>query len=389
MKNENRKTNKRLSKYRNRKFSYHKGEKQIELKNKDINPKSLASKKWRNKFDWRSPRVSGAIAGILLCVMLITGIISAIPKAQAEENTVLTPTWQLAKEYIYAGGRMLAIEDYGISSTETPTPTPTPEETPTPTPPIATCPEGYTSLDGVIIGSPAATVFNNTLFVFVRGTDNAIYYRKTTDGSNYESYSYLGGYLISDPSTLVTYDTLYVEATGGDDQRYLRSTTDGSNFADWVGSSVGAQTSASAYFNGNTYTFVQGGGTQPPLCVKSELGGTPTPTITPPPTPTPTPTETPTPTPTPTPSETYTLAEEWNGNRLFIDWTASVSRPAFTDKVVISPASNYSIITFERYTSGGTSGQINVTTTLSPGDYAVRYLKDGTTEMTVIYVTAY
>lgn len=381
MKNENRKINK----YRNRKFSFRRSDKQTELKSKNANAKKLTSQKWRNRFDWRSPRISGAIAGILLFAILVTGMISAIPNARAEENAALTPSWQLAKEYIYAGGRMLAIEDYGVSnSTPTPTPTPTetptptPEETPTPTPPFATCPEGYASLDGVITGNPAATVFNNTLFVFVRGNDNAIYYRKTTDGSNYDSYAYLGGYLISDPSTSVTYDTLYVEATGGDNQRYLRSTTDGSNFADWIGSSVGAQTSASAYFNGNTYTFVQGGGTNPPLCVKSELGGTPTPTITPPPTPTPT--------ATPTPSETYTVTYEWNGNRLFIDWTASVSRPAFTDKVVISPVGSPSTITYERNTGAGTSGRINVTTSLSPGDYLVRYLKDGTTEVVSTYI---
>lgn len=135
MKSENRKINRKLSRFRNRKFSFRRSDKQTELKSKNANPKKLTSQKWRNRFDWRSPRISGAIAGILLFAILVTGIISAIPNARAEENAALTPSWQLAKEYIYAGGRMLAIEDYGVSnSTPTPTPTPTPEETPTPTP---------------------------------------------------------------------------------------------------------------------------------------------------------------------------------------------------------------------------------------------------------------
>lgn len=57
-----------------------------------------------------------------------------------------TGTLQISKEYIYAGGRMLATEDYGVAQVNptptpipppegsTPTPTPTPTQTPTPTP---------------------------------------------------------------------------------------------------------------------------------------------------------------------------------------------------------------------------------------------------------------
>ena len=257
---------------------------------------------------WSSPRLSGLIAAVLLLAMLFTAALSSVGTARGvEEPTELaaqTGNLQLAKEYIYAGSRMLVIEDYGINSAATPTPTPTatPTVTPTPTPPtptptpvVASCPAGYSSLDGVITGNPTATVFNNTLFVFAKGTDNAIYYRNSADGSNFAAYVSLGGYLISDPATLVTYNALYVEASGGDNNRYYRATNDGVNFAEWVGGTVGTQTTASAYFNGNTYTFVKGSGTQPPLCVNVTAGGTPTPT---PPTPTPTP-EPPTPTPTP------------------------------------------------------------------------------------------
>lgn len=277
---------------------------------------------------WNNPHVSGLVAAVLLLAMLVTAALSSVGTARAGEEPIelaaaQTGSLKLAKEYVYAGSRMLAIEDYGIGSTPTPSPTSTPTATPTPptptpTPTISSCPAGSSSLDGVITGNPTATVFNNTLFVFVKGTDNAIYYRNSSNGSNFAAYVYLGGYLISDPATLVTYNTLYVEATGGDNQRYLRSTTDGVNFADWVVASVNAQTTPSAYFNGNTYTFVKGDGTQPPLCVNVTAGGTPTPT----PTVTPTP-----PTPTPTPplpgAPSGLRAEVISSTQINLYWDAS------------------------------------------------------------------
>lgn len=76
---------------------------------------------------------------------------SAGLKESSPNTATTTNTLQLSKEYIYAGSRMLAVEDYGIASiptitptptvtptpTETPAPTPTPTETPTPTPELA------------------------------------------------------------------------------------------------------------------------------------------------------------------------------------------------------------------------------------------------------------
>ena len=68
-------------------------------------------------------------------------------KSNNQGDSVIEPlnppegTIQLSKEYIYAGSRMLATEDYGIAPTNpTPTPSeggggsPTPTTTPTPTP---------------------------------------------------------------------------------------------------------------------------------------------------------------------------------------------------------------------------------------------------------------
>lgn len=97
----------------------------------------------------QNTRSKSLIAAGLLFAMLTLAIFSIAPNATAGESPdtgLPTPTLQLAKEYIYAGSRMLAIEDYGVTPppptptpTPTITPTPTPTETPTPTPtPTAT-----------------------------------------------------------------------------------------------------------------------------------------------------------------------------------------------------------------------------------------------------------
>jgi hypothetical protein len=293
-------------------------------KTRDTNGKTNlqeTTNRWYN-----SPRITGAVAAVLLFATLAIAIIPTSLSVRAEEQTevaALDPVRQLAKEYIYAGSRMLAIEDYGITPvvtptgtpTITPTVTPTPTETPTPTPtatptatptpdPVTGCPGGFTSLGGVINADPSASVFGSTLFVFARGTDNAYYYQ-TNQGGNFSGWNGLSGVLLTAPSSTVIGNTLYVEGTGTDNNRYFRATTDGVNFSGWSGPSMTTQSNASAYFGGNTYTFVKGAGEQPHLCVKIESGGaTPTPTPTPEtPTPTPTP-ATPTPTPpppTPTP----------------------------------------------------------------------------------------
>lgn len=84
---------------------------------------STAPDRWYN-----NPRLTGAVAAVLLFATLIAAIIPTSLNARAEEKSetaALNPTMQLAKEYIYAGSRMLAIEDYGVSGSN-PNPTPTP-----------------------------------------------------------------------------------------------------------------------------------------------------------------------------------------------------------------------------------------------------------------------
>lgn len=75
---------------------------------------------------YQNNRLTNLTAAGLLLATLAAAIISTTPKARAEESPLPTPTLQLAKEYIYAGSRMLAIEDYGITPSPSPTPTPTP-----------------------------------------------------------------------------------------------------------------------------------------------------------------------------------------------------------------------------------------------------------------------
>jgi YD repeat-containing protein len=146
------------------------------------------------------------------------------------------------------------------------------------------CPTGYTSLGGVITADPTVSVLSNKMLVFVRGTDGAVYYQITTDGSNYSGYLGLGGIITSNPASATNGSTLTVEATGTDSNRYYQTTTDGYNFSGWTGGTVTTQTNASVGFNGQIYTFVKGTGANPPLCYQGITPTpTPTPTSTPPP----------------------------------------------------------------------------------------------------------
>ncbi len=88
------------------------------------------------KSSWNSPRVTGLVAVWLLLAMFVTAAISSVGSAKTDEETIesaaaQTGGLQPAKEYVYAGSRMLAVEDYGLSSSP---PTPTPTATPAPAP---------------------------------------------------------------------------------------------------------------------------------------------------------------------------------------------------------------------------------------------------------------
>lgn len=207
-------------------------------------------------------------------------------KTKRNETASLNPptgTPQLSKEYIYAGSRMLATEDYGIAPanptptplegggttpTPTPTATPTPTLTPTPTPdPVTGCPWNYSSLGGIISSDPTTSVFAGKIFVFARGTDGAVYYQYSSGGA-FSGWLGLGGIITSNPASTSDANGLTVEATGTDNNRYKQVTTDGNYFSGWQAGGVTSTTNPSAVFNSQTYTFVKGTGSSPHLCVK-------------------------------------------------------------------------------------------------------------------------
>lgn len=293
-----------------------------------------------------------------------------------------TGTLQLSKEYIYAGSRMLATEDYGIATANpTPTPstgggpTPTPNEsptptlTPTPTPdPVTGCPSGFASLGGVINSDPTTSVFAGNIYVFARGTDGALYYQYS-NGGTFTGWIGMGGILTSNPASTSNATNLFVEATGTDNNRYYQTTTNGINFSGWIGGNVTTMTNPSAVFNGQTYTFVKGTGSNPHLCIKVTSGGA-----------TPTPTSTLTPTPTPEVG-CYVTANQMSTYTLQVNWTASPSRPANTDKIQIVQQSNPSFVIYEEFTNGGTSNGYSISPMpFGPDNYTIRYMQGGTIE---------
>jgi hypothetical protein len=189
-----------------------------------------------------------------------------------------------------------------ITSSATPTPTVTPVPTATPSGNAVTgCPVGYTALGGVVSFAPTASVINNRVVVFARGTDGSIYFQFSSNNT-FSGWNGLGGGTNVAPRSIVIGTTLYVEVTGTDGNNYYKSSTSGVGFSDWTKGSVGATTNSSAVLGTTGYNFVNGlSGSQPNLCVlvNPSAAPTPTPTMTPTPTPTPTPTATPTATPTP------------------------------------------------------------------------------------------
>ena len=83
--------------------------------------------------------------------------------------------------------------------------------------------------------TPTTSVFDNILYIFCKGTDNAIYYKRF-DSYNWDSnWQYLGGYLTSSPISLM-FDRdnamnrkLFIAHRGGDSAAYVK-TFDGSSW---------------------------------------------------------------------------------------------------------------------------------------------------------------
>lgn len=278
-------------------------------------------------------RTAGIVAAILLFAMLAVAIIPTSLSVRAEEQAEiasLNPSMQLAKEYIYAGSRMLAVEDYGLGTSSSPTPTPTPTETPTVTPTPTPTPATPTPTPETPTPTPTPAPAVPSIASVTANADPTCLDITLNGVSGADSYNVkllLNGHTVNVTSLSFP----------------------------WCG------LSPATYYEYQAQAVNQYGTS----AWSNTVGGT---------------TANPLPTPTPVP-ESYTLTTYQPGSRLFINWSASTSRPSQTDKITVSPDNNSSVIEYERYTMGGTSGQVSVTAMLAPGGYIARYMKDGTMEV--------
>ena len=142
----------------------------------------------------RSAGKSGLIAAILLLAMLVTAALSSVYDAKANDESAeiaasQTSSLQLAKEYIYAGSRMLAIEDYGLGSGSTPTPSPTPAPTATPTttptPPTGSESVVWQNIQGTTPNGNSVTHSGETYYGLARS-------QQTISNSGYFEWTYQG-----------------------------------------------------------------------------------------------------------------------------------------------------------------------------------------------------
>lgn len=128
-----------------------------------------------------------------------------------------------------------------------------------PSTPIMSGWTGWTSLGGILTDSPAAAGFNGRVYVFAKGSDNALYVKSSADGINWTDWSYQGGILTDAPAATSLNGVLYVFAKGSDNALYVKTSTNGTTFSDWrrLGGVLTAPPAATA-FNGRLYIFARG-----------------------------------------------------------------------------------------------------------------------------------
>jgi len=107
--------------------------------------------------------------------------------------------------------------------------------------------------------SIAMATFSSRLYQSIRGTDNRIYTRYTTDGTTWSSWVYPLG-ATSAKIMMETFNSrLYQAIRGTDNHIYTRNTTDGDTWSSWV-YPVGATSSAVVMevFNSRLYQAIRG-----------------------------------------------------------------------------------------------------------------------------------
>lgn len=117
----------------------------------------------------------------------------------------------------------------------------------------------WSSLGGILTAAPAAAGFRGRIYVFAKGTDDALYEKNSGDGTNFTEWISYGGILTAAPAAGGTNSALYVYANGSDSALYERHTTDGANYTEWA--SLGGQlkpggSPAAAGVGGRIYAFV-------------------------------------------------------------------------------------------------------------------------------------
>ncbi|MEM7065305.1 MAG: peptidoglycan DD-metalloendopeptidase family protein [Cyanobacteria bacterium P01_B01_bin.77] len=110
---------------------------------------------------------------------------------------------------------------------------------------------------GVTLAAPELEVFNDRLYHTVQGTDNRIYTRFTADGQTWSAWEHSGATLDT-PELEVFDDRLYQTVRGTDQQIYTRYTVDGQIWSAWEHGGATHDTPELEVFGGRLYQSVRG-----------------------------------------------------------------------------------------------------------------------------------
>lgn len=114
---------------------------------------------------------------------------------------------------------------------------------------------------GETLNAPSLAVLNNRLYQSHRGLDNKIYTRSSTDGQNWSNWATNGAGDTPNAPALTTHNgRLYQSIRGLDNNIYTRSSTDGQTWNAWNSNGVGQTLTAPALvsFNGKLFQARQG-----------------------------------------------------------------------------------------------------------------------------------
>lgn len=114
--------------------------------------------------------------------------------------------------------------------------------------------------NGSTLASPEFEIFNNRLYQAIRGTDNQIYTRRLRlDGVTWSEWRTEGGTTLATPEMEAFNGRLYQTIRGTDDQVYIRSTADGLTWTTWeFGNGATLDTPKLETFNGRLYQTIRG-----------------------------------------------------------------------------------------------------------------------------------